>query len=81
MYTHCQHGICNTLAEASLVVEMRQDSIIRNTKGIFLQSPLEAGSKPSSSLALQLPACVVPRSKSGDVHMQNAKKKSSHILT
>jgi len=75
-YVHalCRHGICSILAKASLVVERRQDSIIRNTKGIFLSSPLEAGSKPLSSLSLQLPACVVPRSKSGDVHMQNTKK-------
>lgn len=80
--TVCQHGICNILAKVSLVVAMRQNSIIRNTKGVFLSSALEAGSKLSPSMAFQLPACVVPRSKSGDVHMQNAKKKkSSHILT
>lgn len=79
-YRHCQDGVCNVLAKTSLVVKMRQDSMIRNTKRNFLSSPLAAGCKLSSSLAPQLSACVVPRSKSGDVHMQNTKK-SSHILT
>lgn len=77
-HRHCQHGVCNILAKASLVVKMRQDSIIRNTKRNFPSSPLEAGSKLSSSLALQLPACVVPRSKRGDVHVQDTKKVFPH---
>lgn len=71
LHTYALSSVCNILPSQypSLEAEMRQGSIVRNTKGIFLSSPLEAESTLQSSLALQFLACVVLSSKSDDVHM------------